>query len=135
MKIFSPMLCMGLIFQHTLMSPKIENKKNYRLVESTQMEHYSLAKLYRTLHVPLFIHKLFLHSVFYFQLLFLIYFTYDVVLLFTALVLCLYFSHLCVVTGFVCFVLSAQLHLLIIRSSLNFVRGNKVGGVVGLVFP
>ena len=91
---------LSICFQHiySVMSPKIE-KKNYRLVKTTQTEHYSLAELYRTLHVPLFIHKLFLRFVFYFHLLFLMYFSYDIVLLFIALVLCLYFCRLCVVTG------------------------------------
>ena len=43
-----------------------------------------VAEIGHTLHVPLFSRKLFLRSVIYFLSTFLMYFTYDVVLLFTA---------------------------------------------------
>ena len=70
---------------HNVTSTKIENKKRiYRLVKTTYTKHFSLAELYHTLHIPLFIRNLFLGSVFYFWSLFVMYFTYDVVMLFTA---------------------------------------------------
>ena len=91
------------------------------------MEHYLLTKLYRTLYISLFSHKLFLRSVIYISVI-----TINVFYLWCGtsiyyLVLCFHFCRLCVVIGFMCFVLSALSHLLNMESWLNFVCGNKVG--------
>ena len=100
-----------------VMSPKIENKFFYQA-----SEYYLYGTLFdlRKYIVDYMYHCLLISCSyilsFYFQSLLLMYFTYDVILLFTVEFLCLYICLVCVVTWGICFILFAQFYLLFINS-------------------